>query len=319
MLLIVGALAAAGLLIKEYWGEIKAFFAGFWTGFLSQTDGIKNAFARVRDEITRVIDKLGLFKKEAQDAEDASEDAGNSIGKFFGQTLAVVLDALAALIRGVTDLALGLWAVLKFIGVPGAVLLIWDALLVVKNGVEALITGVWWLIDAFLWAESAIMRALDNVWYAIVDFFTIDLYENGLAMIRSFIDGFVAGQQELSAVIEGALDDAMEYLPFSDAKRGPFRNLTESGRAIMETLTSGLRSAGNLPLADALLPVGPVPAAVGAGVGIGGGVTLTLSIGELNVTATNADPQEIARAIAGDELARQIRALVEQVDSRVRV
>ena len=85
----------------------------------------------------------------------------------------------------------------------------------------------------------------------------------------------------------------------------------------METLSSGLRSAGNLPLADALLPVGPVPA--GAGAGVGGGVTLTLSIGQLNVTATNADPQEIARAIAGDELARQIRALVEHVDSRVRV
>ena len=36
---------------------------------------------------------------------------------------------------------------------------------------------------------------------------------------------------------------------------------------------------------------------------MGGGITLTLSIGELHVTATNADPQEIARAIAGDELA----------------
>ena len=44
-----------------------------------------------------------------------------------------------------------------------------------------------------------------------------------------------------------------------------------------------------------------------------------LSIGELNVTAHNADPQEIAQAIVGGELARQVRALVEQSDSRVRV
>ena len=176
LLLIIGALAGAALLIVEYWGEIKSFFAGFWTGFLDETDGIKNAFANVRDEITRVIDKLGLFKDEAQDAEDASEDAGYSIGKFFGQTLAVSIDAIAVLIRGVTDLALGLWAVLKFIGVPEALALIWDALKVVKNGIEAVITGVWWLVDAFVKAESAIMRALDNVWYAIVDFFTIDLF-----------------------------------------------------------------------------------------------------------------------------------------------
>ena len=73
------------MLIKEYWGEIKAFFAGFWKGFLDETEGIKNAFARVKDEITRVIDKLGLFKDEAKDAEDASEDAGYSIGKFSGR------------------------------------------------------------------------------------------------------------------------------------------------------------------------------------------------------------------------------------------
>ena len=100
LLLIIGALAGAALLIVEYWGEIKSFFAGFWKGFLDETDGIKNAFANVRDEITRVIDKLGLFKDEAKDAEDASEDAGYSIGKFFGQTLAVSIDAIAVLIQG---------------------------------------------------------------------------------------------------------------------------------------------------------------------------------------------------------------------------
>ena len=136
-------------------------------------------------------------------------------------------------------------------------------------------------------------------------------------MLRSFIDGFLAVKDELIGAVSGVLDEVNEFLPFSDAKRGPFSHLTESGRAIMETLASGLRSAGNLPLADALLPVGPVPAAVGAGAG--GGMTFTLSIGELNVTAHNADPQEIAQAIVGGELARQVRALVEQSDSRVRV
>ena len=62
------------------------------------------------------------------------------------------------------------------------------------------------------------------------------------------------------------------------------------------------------------LPVGPVPQPALAGAGAGGeGMTFTLTIGELNVTATNADPQEIAKAIVDGELARQVRALVEQV------
>ena len=158
---------------------------------------------------------MGLFKDEARDAEEASEDAGYSIGKFFGQTLAVSIDAIAVLIRGVTDSAIGLWAVLKFIGVPEALLLIWDALLVVKNGIEAVITGVWWLVDAFVKAESAIMRALDNVWYAIVDFFTIDLFAQGQAMLRSFIDGFLAVKDELIDAVSGVLDEVNEFLPFS--------------------------------------------------------------------------------------------------------
>ena len=397
LLIIIGALSAAALLIIEYWGEIKAFFAGFWKGFLDETDGIKNAFANVKDEITRVIDKLGLFKDEARDAEEASEDAGYSIGKFFGQTLAVSIDAIAVLIRGVTDLALGLWAVLKFIGVPEALALIWDALLVVKNGIEAVITGVWWLVDAFVMAESAIMRALDNVWYAIVDFFTIDLFAQGQAMLRSFIDGFLAVKDELIDAVSGVLDEVNEFLPFSDARRGPLASLTASGKAIVDTLVAGIRQAGAQPVHRALqvelagvptidvavptlpsltapvlpslslpslddlsgmlngflsrltapalpslslptlptlelpnlddlsgmlggfldrlpdldtmtaLPVGPVPQPALAGAGAGGeGITLTLSIGELNVTATNADPQEIAKAIVGGELARQV-------------
>ena len=119
-LLIIGALVGGAILIIKYWDEIKAFFTGFWEGFVSETGGIKDAFARVRDEIARVIDKLGLFKGEAANAADASEDAGNSVGRFFGDVLTVLLDALAVIIRGVTDLAIALAWVLKFIGVPEA-------------------------------------------------------------------------------------------------------------------------------------------------------------------------------------------------------
>ena len=97
------------LLIIKYWDEIKAFFSGFWEGFSVETDGIKDAFARVKDEIMRVVDALGLFKDEAKSAEDASEDAGNSVGRFFGQALAVVLDALAGLLKG--HYRFGTWVV----------------------------------------------------------------------------------------------------------------------------------------------------------------------------------------------------------------
>ena len=296
------------------------------------------------------------------------------------------------------------------------------------------------------------------VFNAIVTFITdIDLFAAGKAFLRSFVDGFLSVKDFLIDAVSGVLDEARDWLPFSDAKKGPLSDLTASGQAIIDTLAAGIRQAGSQPVNQALqvelagvpaidvlaptlpsltaptlpalslpsldalsamldgflsrlpalpalaaptmppltapalppltapalpalttaalpalttaalpalttaalpalttaalpslslslpnlddlsamlggfldrlpdlttmtaLPVGPVPQPAAAGVDGGGGMTLTLSIGQLNVTATNADPQEIARAIAGDELARQVRALVEQVDSRVRV
>ena len=119
---------------------------------------------------------------------------------------------------------------------------IWDALLVIKNGVEALIlNGAWWLVDAFLGVSAA-----------IADGFDIDLFGAGIAMLQSFVDGYLSVEDMLIDAISGTFDEVRDFLPFSDAKRGPLSDLTASGKAIMETLSSGLRSAGNLPLPDAL-------------------------------------------------------------------
>ena len=247
-LLVIGALVGGAILIIKYWDEIKAFFAGFWEGFVSETGGIKDAFARVRDEIARVIDKLGLFKGEAANAADASEDAGNSVGRFFGDVLTVLLDALAVIIRGVTDLAIALAWVLKFIGVPEALALVWDALLVVKNGIEALIAGVWWVIDA-IWALDA--AATDGT-HALIGMFDIDLFAQGQAMLQSFIDGFMSKVGELQGAVTGALSDLRDLLPFSDAKEGPLADLTASGQSIVDTLAAGIRQAGGDVLDRAL-------------------------------------------------------------------
>ena len=330
---------------------------------MSETSGITDAFARVRDEIARVIDKLGLFKGEAANAADASEDAGNSVGRFFGDVLTVLLDALAVIIRGVTDLAIALAWVLKFIGVPEALALVWDALLVVKNGIEALIAGVWWVIDA-IWALDA--AATDGT-RALIGMFDIDLFAQGQAMLQSFIDGFMSKVGELQGAITGALSDLRDLLPFSDAKEGPLADLTASGQAIVDTLAAGIRQAGgdvldralqvelagvpampdlqaptipplglpnldaisammegllaNLPDFDALtapLPVGPAPQPATAGAGDGGAREFTITIDRIEIIANGGDPEQIAAGVE-DALARQVRALVEEADTRVRV
>ena len=245
---ILAAVAGIALVLIHYWDEIKAFFSGFWEGFQSETDGIKQAFARVRGEIERVVEKLGLFKNEAKSAEDASKDAGNAWGRAFGAALATVLDAAAVLIRGVTDLAIGLAWVLKFIGVPEALAVVWDALKAIANGVEALFAGVWWVVDAFWALDAAIMGGVR----ALVGLFDIDLFAQGQAMLQSFIDGFMSKVGELQGAITGALQDVRDLLPFSDAKRGPLADLTASGQAFLDTFAAGVKQAGNGVLNRAL-------------------------------------------------------------------
>ena len=113
----------------------------------------------------------------------------------------------------------------------------WDALLVVKNGIEALIAGVWWVIDA-IWALDA--AATDGT-RALIGMFDIDLFAQGQAMLQSFIDGFMSKVGELQGAVTGALSDARDLLPFSDAKEGPLADLTASGQSIVDTLAAGIR------------------------------------------------------------------------------
>ena len=88
-------------------------------------------------------------------------------------------------------------------------------------------------------------------------------------MLRSFIDGFLAVKDELIDAVSGVLDEVNEFLPFSDARRGPLANLTASGRAIIETLAAGIRQVGGQPVNQALQGrTGGCVNAVGADVAI---------------------------------------------------
>ena len=154
-------------------------------------------------------------------------------------------------------------------------------------------------------------------------------------------------------LLAGALGDVRDFLPFSDAKKGPLSDLTASGKALTTTFLEGIRKAGGLPVIEALFktetdqfgtpnvgapalggfslpnidnlfPVGPVPQAAGTGgAGANGGQNqagaqaFNITIERIEVNAEGGDAQEIAANIA-DSLAQQVRSMVEQVDTRVR-
>ena len=275
-LLVIGALVGGAILIIKYWDEIKAFFAGFWEGFVSETNGIQEAFGRIRDEIMRVVDALGLFGEAETGAAAKAQTAGQRVGEAFGVAFLTILDAVGLIIGAVADL------INLFFG----------------------------LIDVLTIVNDAVLEWFDRM--------EASAFNAGRSMLQAFTDGFVSAKDEMMTAITGVLQDARDLLPFSDAKEGPLADLTASGRAIVDTLKTGIRQAGDigLPLVDALLPVGPAPQAAGGG---GGGPTqLTITIDRIEIIANGGDPEQIAAGVE-DALARQVRALVEEADTRVRV
>ena len=95
--------------------------------------------------------------------------------------------------------------------------------------------------------------------------------------------------------VKGVLGDVRDFLPWSDAKEGPLSDLTASGKALIDTFARGMQQAGDigLPLADALLPVGPMPQQAVAGVG--GDRRYEINIEKIEIIAMVVTQQQSVR------------------------
>lgn len=96
-------------------------------------------------------------------------------------------------------------------------------------------TLVGWLVQAFK-AGADILN-------------TINWSDSGAKIIETLITGIKSKASALVDEVKGVFATVREYLPFSDAKRGPFSQLTKSGGAIMATLASGVNGSNSLQTA----------------------------------------------------------------------
>ncbi|EIE0340189.1 phage tail tape measure protein [Salmonella enterica] len=96
-------------------------------------------------------------------------------------------------------------------------------------------TPVGWLVQAFK-AGADILN-------------TINWSDSGAKIIETLITGIKSKANALVDEVKGIFATVREYLPFSDAKRGPFSQLTKSGGAIMATLASGVNGSNSLQAA----------------------------------------------------------------------
>lgn len=227
----------------------------------------------------------------------------------------------------------GIWLTMKSIGLTiqglTAAQWLWNAALA-ANPIGVVIAAIAGLVAAGVllyknWDEikagaAALWADLVQIWTGITDWFNnISLFDAGAKIISTLIDGFLSMHQAMLDTVVNLFSKIREYLPFSDAKKGPLSQLTASGAAIVTTLGDGVKQgsgsltgAVNGALQQDLSVAGLQPAGGG-----GGSFTYAPTI---QVTGTNADQirQNVSTALQDDRanLERQFNRMMSN-DARL--
>ena len=72
--------------------------------------------------------------------------------------------------------------------------------------------------------------------------FSVDLFESGYSLVTTFAGGVSAAIDSIFAIVVTAFDKVWDLFPQSDAKAGPFSNLTASGSSLVYTFVNGILS-----------------------------------------------------------------------------
>lgn len=243
--------------------------------------GIETAQITVGNSFIPTIDNMTDKLKEATDwfnGLSASQqqgyiDAALIAGAFalIGGPLLLFIGFLPNIIAGFTAIGTGIgFLKIGLMAVPGLITGIGTALKVafMANPVGIIISAVialgMYLLHLYQTSETfraGFDRAINwvkNTWHDFtygvqvgidglgVGFQVFVDWVNGIAdtgekFVQSIIDGIKNKANSLYTTVKDMLAFARNLLPFSDAKEGPFSNLTGSGKAIVETMAAGVR------------------------------------------------------------------------------
>lgn len=251
---------AAGLLkfvttVSRVVYRIKEFFGGLADGI--NFDSVINAFMPAVNKLRGVLDAIGsvfgkVFGTEITSAASSARGFGETIGAILTKALeglAVALNVVASGISAIINFFKMIIALFTgdFAGACEAAQNIWQDLCDSFNsilsflGVKDLVIGAVTSIYDFF-SGFSIVDFFSNAWNEVTSFFGgISLFESGGKLLNTLKDGILSSVDSLLDCVSGVFSKVREYLPFSDAKVGPFSELTLSGSRIMTTLGEGVK------------------------------------------------------------------------------
>ncbi|WP_449246458.1 phage tail tape measure protein [Desulfarculus baarsii] len=252
----VVALAAGAYLLIKYWDQVANFFGWLWGWIkagaaavwdwlkataLAPVEWIKSAWSTVsgffgglwRGLETGASAAWGMVKATALAPVEWIKSAWSAVSGFFGglwRGLEAGASAAWGMVKA-TVLAPIEWIKSAWSAVSGFFGGLWDG---VKAGAAVATAGI----------RAAFASALD--WLR-----GTSLYQAGAKLIGAFVEGIKASVGQPIEAVKSLLAQVRQYLPFSDAKRGPLSTLTLSGQAFAGTFAAGI-GQGSGPLIQAV-------------------------------------------------------------------
>jgi TP901 family phage tail tape measure protein len=215
---------------------------------------------------------LGLAFKAAYDKVGWFRDGVNSamagIGQAFGALrgmisqvgqalwaggLGQMVQGIQTVLQGVANVARGIWQVIVGIFTGNSQLAVqgvntaFAGLRGIFSGLATYAGGAFNLIQtAGSMAWNHIKTTAISAFQGIVAFIRsvpAMVVGVGQAIIDTIINGIKARASALVAAVKGVFANVRKMMPFSDAKEGPFKYLTASGKSIITTLADGVHEA----------------------------------------------------------------------------
>lgn len=265
--------------------RVQEFFRGFWDAvspLLSRVgemmsgafgklfkalSGLPQAFLKLQRAFNPLVRLFeALFGAGVSSAASDCRGLGEILGWLAGKVIEVFSIGLSGTVNFISLLIDGvsLLAALLTGDFSGALDIAGNMLSTVRemlyNFFNFFGAGDWFNIfaDGIKNTAGQIIAGLENTWAQIKAWFSgLTLIESGRKLIATFVDGVKQAASGLLDTFSGVLSSVREFLPFSDAKRGPLSKLTQSGAAMLSAFGEGILSN-----AGALL--GPLQGVLGA-------------------------------------------------------
>ena len=218
-------IAAAALLIYKYWNPLKAFFGGIWTGIkegfaplLEVCRPLASVFAPVISVFKAIFGWVARILKPVQDTKNGFQGMANA-GKVVGQILALAFT----------------WPVYVIAGLPRAIMWVGRTI----GSAAGWIVKNWRTVLQIMgWVNPITMpiMALNK----LVKFVTgLNLFQAGAKIISSLWQGMMSMISKPVEAVRGLVQKMRNFLPFSPAKEGPFRDLNKV--RIIETIAETIK------------------------------------------------------------------------------